>query len=143
LEKLVAEVATPANREKSMAPLPLRVKDEVCNWAWVGKRKISEHVSPAYEVGMSKLKMLEMVDETCPSKLVPGALVGLLESMGMIRCGNWKAALRLVGQVVAGGGVAGGGGVVGGGGGGGGGQPDWQPSAVRVTCPQFVPPGVR
>lgn len=38
---------------------------------------------------MSKLKIEEMVEETSPLYDVPGALLGLEESMGMMRWGNW------------------------------------------------------
>jgi hypothetical protein len=73
---------------------------------------------------MSKLKMLEIVAVTSPKKLVPGALLGLLESMGMMRCGNLKIPFKFVGYLA------------------GRGHPEKQPSALRVISPQFVPPGV-
>jgi len=44
-----------------------------------------EQVFPESEAGMSKLKMLDIVEDTSPKKLVPGALLGLLESIGMMR----------------------------------------------------------
>jgi len=66
LEYEVAEVATPLNSEKSIPPLPLKVNEEVVSSAWVGNRKMSEQVFPESEEGMSKLKILEIVDETSP-----------------------------------------------------------------------------
>jgi hypothetical protein len=51
----------------------------------VGNKKTSEQVFPVSDAGISKLKMLEIVEDTSPKKLVPGALVGLLESIGMMR----------------------------------------------------------
>lgn len=104
---------------------------------------------------MSKLKMDEIVEDTVPKKEVPAAVLGLLESMGMIRCGNSKFALRVPGHdgaagqvvtvtvevtvtVVGGeavqvGTTGGGGGVVG--------QPAMQASAWSVIWPQLIPPG--
>lgn len=70
--------------------------------------------------------MLEMVWDTSPKRLDPGALDGLEESMGMMRCGNSNGPFRFVGHD-----------------GGGGGQPEKQESAFKVTFPQFVPPGFR
>jgi len=55
---------------------------------WSGKRKIKEHVLEAYEAGMSKLKMLEMVELTVPLKEVCSAVFGEALEIGRIRCGN-------------------------------------------------------
>jgi len=57
-------------------------------------------------------------------------MVGVFESMGMMRCGNSHWPLRFAGQLGEGGG-----------GGGGGGQLEKQESALRVISPQLIPPG--
>lgn len=44
---------------KSTVPAPEKVKEEVWSWDCVGNAKTSEHV-PVYEVGMSKLKIVEL-----------------------------------------------------------------------------------
>jgi len=49
-----------------MAPLPERVKEEVCSSACVGSRKISVQVCPAEAGGMSKVKMLLVVGVMVP-----------------------------------------------------------------------------
>lgn len=56
---------------KSRPPAPDWVKDEVVSCDWRGKRKTSEHVLPAYEAGMSKLKMDETVGVMVPKYWVP------------------------------------------------------------------------
>jgi hypothetical protein len=48
---------------------------------------------------MSKLKMLETVEETVPLNEVPGALLGDEESTGMIRWGYSYCPERSVGQL--------------------------------------------
>lgn len=114
---------------------PEPVNEDVVSSAWVGKRKTSVQVLPVSEAGMSKLKIEETVEEISPKKEVPGAVVGDVEEMGMMRCGNWKALLlRDAGQPDGAGG---------GGGGGGGAQLEKQDEAVRVISPQLIPPGVR
>lgn len=55
---------------------------------------------PVVVVGMSKLKIDEMVEVIVALREVPCAVVGLEEETGTIRWGNWKAPLRLAGQVV-------------------------------------------
>lgn len=49
-----------------MPPLPENVYEEVWSWLCSGKRKTREQVLPESEDGMSKLKMLETVEETTP-----------------------------------------------------------------------------
>jgi hypothetical protein len=51
----------------------------------LGNRKTRLQVFPESDWGMSKLKMLEMVEVTVPLKLVPNAVSGEDESMGIIR----------------------------------------------------------
>lgn len=85
MAKVVDCVATPFKREKSIPPLPLKVKELVWSWAWVGKRKTREQVLPASEAGISKLKMEETVEETVPKYEVPEALFGFDESTGTMR----------------------------------------------------------
>ena len=53
--------------EKSMVPAPLKVNEEVSSSAWVGNKKTKLQVRPESDAGMSKLKMVETVDETAPS----------------------------------------------------------------------------
>lgn len=66
LAKVVWASAGPDSWAKSMAPLPEKVKDEVCRSAWLGKRKTSVQVLPWLPAGMSKLKMLDVVAEIWP-----------------------------------------------------------------------------
>jgi len=75
-------------RLKSIPPLPEKVNEEVVSWAWVGNRKINEQVFPESEEGMSKLKIVEIVEDTSPKKDVPAAAFGFEESIGTMRCGN-------------------------------------------------------
>lgn len=56
---------------------------------------------PAYDAGMSKLKMLETEELIMPLYLVPYAVLGLLLLTGTIRCGYWYSPLRLVAQAGA------------------------------------------
>jgi peptide subunit release factor 1 (eRF1) len=65
----------------------------------LGNKKTRLQVLPASEEGMSKLKMLETVEDTVPLNEVPGALLGEEESTGMIRWGNSNCPERLVGQL--------------------------------------------
>jgi hypothetical protein len=48
---------------------------------------------------MSKLKMVEIVEETSPKYEVPAAVVGLELSTGTMRCGYWKSEGISMGQV--------------------------------------------
>ena len=54
----------------------------------MGKRKTSEHCAPAYQGGMSKLKMLETVELITPKNEVPYVAVSYSLEMGTIRWGN-------------------------------------------------------
>ncbi len=78
-------MATSLSLEKSIPPLPEKVKEDVVSCDCRGNKNISEQVFPASLAGMSKLKMLDIVLETSPKKLVPGADDGLDESIGMMR----------------------------------------------------------
>ena len=88
LAKVVWALAVPLSELKSIPPLPEKVKLEVCRSDCFGKRKTSEQVLPALEKGMSKLKMVEMVELIWPLKDVPEAWFGVAELMGTMRCGN-------------------------------------------------------
>lgn len=73
------------SQAKSRAPEPEKVKDEVVRSFCCGKRNTRLHVLPLSPLGMSKLKMEETLLETSPKKDVPGALLGLVLSTGMMR----------------------------------------------------------
>ena len=62
----VCREAAAAKRLTSIAPLPERVKEEVCSSACLGSRKTSVQVRPAVAGGMSKVKMLLVVGVTVP-----------------------------------------------------------------------------
>lgn len=55
---VVCWVATPLSSAKSMSPWPFQVYEDVSRSSFLGKRKTTEQVLPAYESGMSKLKMV-------------------------------------------------------------------------------------
>lgn len=63
---VVALVATAESNEKSIPPLPEKVKEEVTRSDCLGKRKIRLHVLPESEAGISKLKMDEVLESTVP-----------------------------------------------------------------------------
>ena len=69
----------------SIIPSPLKVNDDVSRSSCLGKRKMSEQVFPESSAGMSKLKIVEMVSDTCPKYDVPLAWFGWDLSMGTIR----------------------------------------------------------
>lgn len=85
LAKVVCVLAALCSKLKSMPPLPEKVKLEVTRSDCLGKRKTSEQVLPALAEGMSKLKMEDMVELTCPLKVVPMAWFGLAELTGTMR----------------------------------------------------------
>jgi len=50
---------------------------------------IREQDFPAYVVGISKLKIVEVLLEMVAKSWVPAAVFGLSEETGAIRCGYW------------------------------------------------------
>lgn len=85
LLNVVWVVATLASFSTSILPSPLKLKDEVCRSALLGKRKTRLQVFPESDWGMSKLKILEIVEVIVPLKRVPNAVFGDEESTGTIR----------------------------------------------------------
>lgn len=60
----------------SILPSPLKVKFEVWRSAFLGNRKTRLQVLPESDCGISKLKILEMLEVTSPLNEVPKALLG-------------------------------------------------------------------
>lgn len=82
-------VAAEDNCSKPTSPVPENSYDEVSSCDWRGNRKIRLQVWPAYEVGMSKLKMVDTLEEMVPKYWVPNAVSGDVEETGTIKCGYW------------------------------------------------------
>jgi hypothetical protein len=85
LLKVVDWVAGSETAPNVTLPSPLKEKAEVSRSSCFGKRKTRLQVLPASEAGMSKLKIVETVEETVPLKEVPMASSGEDESTGTIR----------------------------------------------------------
>jgi hypothetical protein len=59
-------VAGELSCSKSIPPVPEKVYEEVSSSDWRGRRKMREQVEPEYKNGMSKLKIVEVLDEMVP-----------------------------------------------------------------------------
>jgi len=77
--------ATELSCMKSRDPEPDMVKEEVWSWAWVGRENMTVQVLPAYEAGMSKLKIEVMSELAAPKYDVPAAVFGDFLLTGIIR----------------------------------------------------------
>ena len=84
---VVAKFAFPCSFAKSRSPVPPRVYEDVLRSVSFGKKNNKEHVEPAYEAGMSKTKMEDVVGVMFPKYDVPDALSGLMLETGKISCG--------------------------------------------------------
>lgn len=82
---MVLEVAAVANCSKSIVPVPEKVYEDVSSSDLSGRRKIRLQVEPEYDEGMSKLKIVEVLEEMVPKYCVPAAVSGVSEDIGMIR----------------------------------------------------------
>lgn len=85
LWKVVPRVAIDDNLSNSTAPEPDKEYEDVSRSSCRGRRKFKEHVLPAYEAGMSKLKIVDVLGEMVPKYDVPAAVSGDEEEIGIIR----------------------------------------------------------
>lgn len=79
------EVAGEESFSKSTSPEPENSYEEVSSCDWRGNRKIRLQVCPAYDDGISKLKIVEVLDEIVPKYCVPYAVSGEVDDTGTMR----------------------------------------------------------